>query len=598
MDSKNKILNQIFKILVPLRASYKDEIDKVTNDLLIGYDKSLEDFINKYYGNTNYSNEMVSLVVSLVNANLIPSTYLEEVSKKVQTNISLSPIYKQTSVRPINVKIINFNKIKNNILNKKPLDPTRFPISIITDKKEVSEPHMEITQTNPNLAPVEITPDENTKPDIILPQEDMNMELPDFNKMAIETPNVPAVDTIVPKIEPDFEIPPIMINQEPQVTPIALESQNVMSKDDIINSLKEPEETHQEEVVNPDLKHTTQLGQLLQFPINSQTNAVEPQVTLPEVTPSPAPITPEPVTPPVNVPTPDFSNVVSQVPTYQEEVHEPEPTTYQEPVTNVSTPDFSNVVSQVPTYQEEITKPEPTTYQEPVTNVPTPDFSNVINQVPTYQEEITKPEPVTYQEPVTNVSTPDFSNVINQVPTYQEETHEPEPITYQEPITLDLPAPDTTYKVAETPKEEPENNYSKEELTEEIAAKVREEVKKQVTEQITKELAEQIRLEEKNNIVRIQNNYMNNASAFIQNLNSQSEEEIYMSLRYLNDLKYMSHCITHLNLDTLERFYRFIEDKLNSPQSEFMDGFIEKRIREKLPPNLIEQIDEGMKKVA
>ena len=135
MDSRNQILNQIFKILVPLRTSYKEEIDKITNDLLIGDDKSLEDFINKYYGNTNYSNEMVSLVVSLVNANLIPNSYLEEVNKKVQTNET--PSYKQASVRPLNVKIINFNKIKDNILNKKTLDPTRFPISFITDEKKL-----------------------------------------------------------------------------------------------------------------------------------------------------------------------------------------------------------------------------------------------------------------------------------------------------------------------------------------------------------------------------------------------------------------------------------------------------------------------------
>ncbi len=653
MDSRNKIIDQIFKILAPLRATYKNEVEKVSNDLLIGYTQSLDDFINKYYGNSSYSPELVSLIVNLVNQGIIPATYLDEVNKKNVQNAPHEITYKQVSVKPLNVKIITFNKIQAHKDLAK-LDKTKYPVSLFEEKKEEQEDiPIELIHTNPNLAPVEISPDEDTLPDIVLPKEDFNMEMPEIGKvpMPIETQIAPEqpVNVQLPDINP---APAINPSPELNITPPTLEAQPIMSKEDIFNSINNqdndqfnikdylntpvaPTVNNESETENPDLKNTSQFGQILQFPLNNQAVPAQ-QVALetaPQVAPQMTNVVPMPNVQPI------AENQVA-MPAPTPEVQMPTQTTYQ-PISQYIEPAVqpiaeNQVAIEAPT--PEVQMPTQTTYQttsqyiepaiQPIAEnqvaieAPTPEVqmptqttyqttSQYIEPAvqPIAENQVAMPAPT----PETQIPTPIAMPEIEMPqPVYYQETNYEEPIptpTYQEPISVDLPTPEPeyttppipqpeTYMVAETPKQEAESSsYSKEQLREEIVAEVREEVKKQVTKEIT----EKIRLEEKNNIVKIQNDYMNNATAFIQGLNEKSEEEIYMSLRYLNDLKYMSHCIAHLNINTLERFYKFIENKINSPQSEFMDGFIEKRIRENLPSDLLEAFDEQereLKKVA
>ncbi len=579
MDTKNKLIDQIFKLLAPLRSLYKDEVEKVTNDLLIGYTKSLDDFINKYFSNTNYSQELVSLIMTLVNQGVIPSTYLDEINKKVEVS------YKQQSVRPLNVKIITFNNIQKN-KNLTKLDLTKFPVSLVEDKEDSQ---VEVKVTNPNLTPLEITPDENTKPDIVLPT-DTNSELPQFEIKGDAPLKENPIDFTIPDTTPPLDIPAIQVTPEPNVMP-TLETQTVMSKDDIFNSLKEDTENvpDSEENVNPDLKNTSQFGQLLQFPLNNQTPSQEPVSINQEL--------PQEVQP--------VSQDIYQTPTYQEPVNinqelpqEVQPinqdiyqTPSQEPVNiNQELPQEVQTVNQdiyqTPTYQEPVNinqelPQEVQPVSQDIYQTPSQEPVNINQELPQEVQPVSQDiyqtpsqEPVNINQELPQEVQP-VSQDIYQAPTYQEPVN----------INQELPQEEVPIKIPT----EVTHEETKEELNEEITAKIREEVKKQV---------EQIRLEEKNNIVRIQNDYMNNANAFIQSLNEKSEEEIYMSLRYLNDLKYMSHCIAHLNMNTLERFYRYIEDKIHSPQSEFMDGFIEKRIRENLPMSLIEEINQESKKIA
>ena len=79
---KNKIIEEIIKQLKDLKTIYKDEIDIIINDLSNNNKQSLNEFINKYYKDTEISNEMKLFVKSLVEKEIIPISYLEKIEEK------------------------------------------------------------------------------------------------------------------------------------------------------------------------------------------------------------------------------------------------------------------------------------------------------------------------------------------------------------------------------------------------------------------------------------------------------------------------------------------------------------------------------------
>lgn len=79
---KTKIIEEIINQLKDLKTIYNDEIDIIINDLLNNNKKSLNEFINKYYKDTEISNEMKLFVKSLVEKEIIPMSYLEKIHEK------------------------------------------------------------------------------------------------------------------------------------------------------------------------------------------------------------------------------------------------------------------------------------------------------------------------------------------------------------------------------------------------------------------------------------------------------------------------------------------------------------------------------------
>ena len=259
---KNQVIDQIFKLLAPLRSIYKEEVDKVTNDLLNNDTKSFEEFINKYYKDVDNSLEFFNLIKTLVDNNLIASSFLEDVKVQSVNN----SVIKQVSIRPLNVKTATFEKIKKADLGK--LDKTLFPIISLNKIKEdeVKENETIINNDIPTITPVEIEPDYNTKPDIKLPFDETDNEIPDFNtynQVETGTDNT-NIDFTIPDIAPITEIPPIQIP-----------TQEVITKEDIFKSIENNDVDEEKE--DPNIKNTTQLGQILQFPLKDNSQVVEPE---------------------------------------------------------------------------------------------------------------------------------------------------------------------------------------------------------------------------------------------------------------------------------------------------------------------------------
>ncbi len=634
---RNQIIDQIFKLLAPLRSLYKEEIDKVTNDLLNNNTKSLEEFISKYYNNVANTKEFADLVTSLVNSNLIDSSFLEQI-------ISPKESIKQTSVRPLNVRIETLNSIKKNRDLSK-LDLTKFPVSLmekqeIVENNEITNKEV-VTKVQEEVTPVEIEPDYNTIPDIHLPfDSDTESEIPDFNTYNKELNDGTTFD--LPNTNNNLEIPAIEISKPKD---LEVQTPDIISKEEIFESIKPEdnqkpiEEKAQDTTIEDNLKNTTQFGQILQFPYENaiptpseipsfpvetnqdminqnatpaiNTNPVEPVVTTPvevpkedislpntdimnqDATPN---VMPDFATNHVEPEVPHQDNYVNIEPTYQENINLD--TMNNQDTTPDIMPTTDPVEPELP-IQTEFSKEETSLPSQDITPNIMPDFvtNHIEPEVPP-QDNYVSIEP-TYQENI-NLDTMNQDNTLEVMPNFE--------INQEEPELPSIPLPDDMIKneVSPTPqkseeelRQEIENKVReavREELKQEISEltnKTKEELKQEISEMATKtkeevkqELTEKIRQEEKNNILRIQNDYMNNANEFINSLNNKDEEEIYTSLRLLNDLRYMSHCIAHLSPETLERFYLYIERKLNSPEKEFMDTIIEKRIKEILPPNI------------
>ena len=472
MDNlKNQLIEQIFKILAPLRAFYKDEVNQITNDLLNNDTKSFINFVKKYYDNVSNTKYFSDLVTSLVNNGLISDSFLNEI--KVNNSI------KEISVRPLNVKITTLDLIKQNKDLSK-LDKTKFPVSLMSEPEDIVANDTNIdtninVDTNSNTT-LEIEPDYNIESDYSLPiNVDNNEEMPNFSTNYFDnqddnTINIPAI-----------EIPHDNINNENNLE-INLENQDIFSKDDLYKNIEVNEETYE----NPSLKNTTQFGQLLSFPLKTEQ---------------------------------EIPNINNNIPVMENN--------------NFSTP------------------------------------SKDENEI---REEIAEE----VRDSVRSEIKEELRDEVRD--SVKEELRD---------------------EVKEEVKEEVRNevrdsvkNEVKEEVKEEVRASVRSEVKAEVEQELRNQVLARVREETKQNILKLQNDYMNNASEFIKNLDTKSADEIYTSLRFLNDLRYMSHCIMHLSPNTLARLYSYIETKLNSDSKEFMDTIIEKRIKEIIPPNLSFQIDD------
>ena len=115
-NSINILINKIISILSPLRQSYPDEINEVTNDLINYKFDSLNKFLATYYKDINYSSEIKEFVTSLVNSGLLDASYLERIQDN--KNYEFIP-FKESSIlkvatKPLNVKEFVLNSIKNN----------------------------------------------------------------------------------------------------------------------------------------------------------------------------------------------------------------------------------------------------------------------------------------------------------------------------------------------------------------------------------------------------------------------------------------------------------------------------------------------------
>ena len=123
MNFKAKIINEILHFITPLRDSYKEEVDVISNDLLNNDYKSLESFVDKYFKNIFYSNEIKVLITLLVEKKILPDTYLELIKKNFKDYLSFTKINLSSKIsiiesKPLNIKIDKLNIIKE-IINKK-----------------------------------------------------------------------------------------------------------------------------------------------------------------------------------------------------------------------------------------------------------------------------------------------------------------------------------------------------------------------------------------------------------------------------------------------------------------------------------------------
>ena len=87
----------------------------------------------------------------------------------------------------------------------------------------------------------------------------------------------------------------------------------------------------------------------------------------------------------------------------------------------------------------------------------------------------------------------------------------------------------------------------------------------------------------KKSIINAQLNYLNNAPAFILNLEKKEAVDIYKALINLSNVSYIHHCISKLSSNTLDRLLQFMEERLKNTPSQ-IDLFIEKAIKLHLNP--------------
>ncbi len=131
---KEDIINQLFKLLLPLRNAYKEEIDNITNDLIMNNFESLDSFVKKHYQNTSYNNAIIDLTKNLVNNHTLPDSYLKLLEDNTSyfifddnhfanliikanpiSEVINSKIPFMAFAKPINVRLTTLAKIKTKL---------------------------------------------------------------------------------------------------------------------------------------------------------------------------------------------------------------------------------------------------------------------------------------------------------------------------------------------------------------------------------------------------------------------------------------------------------------------------------------------------
>lgn len=83
-------------------------------------------------------------------------------------------------------------------------------------------------------------------------------------------------------------------------------------------------------------------------------------------------------------------------------------------------------------------------------------------------------------------------------------------------------------------------------------------------------------------ILNTQLDYLNNATSFIEELESKNEIELYQKLLSLNDIRYIQHSISKLSTDTLQRLLNYVNTLLEENNHNSINIFIEEAIKKNL----------------
>ena len=143
-NSMDILINRIISLLQEFRTSYPEHINAITNDLINYKFDSLNDFLDIYCKNINYSSDIKELVIYAVENKLLDESYLEKI--KDNKPFEFIPL-KETSIlkinsRPLNVKENVLNNIENNA-------PTPDYIHINQEYMEIKFDNDELkTETN------------------------------------------------------------------------------------------------------------------------------------------------------------------------------------------------------------------------------------------------------------------------------------------------------------------------------------------------------------------------------------------------------------------------------------------------------------------
>ncbi len=619
---KTVIINQIKNFLTSIYSLYQDEITGILNDIENNNFESFHVFVEKYYHDVFYSDDLKIFVSDLVSKNLIANTFLEQVglNEPIFNAASIPPII-EISSRPIKVLPNTINGI-NNSSQLNPLSKT-LPAEIIylqNVSNEVS-PEINVQET------VEITPTSSEEIVAEVPIDAPSNEVP-FTEAPVDvqseevipidsTPSVPVYPEVIPNemvddaIAPSIEVNQESINNQEYVTPfeqvpfmetpVNVQSEEVIPIDSTPSVPVYPEvtpsemvdatpsiEVNQENVSNQE--YATPFDQIpfTEAPVNVQSDEVIPV----ENTPS-APLYSE-VTPEVVEVTPQISN------DNYTEIEVPETPLNNNVNDNIEVP-FANqtgmfvpekeekveetpIETETPTPLNNINETEVEEEKKPVVNEPVIGFSEV--QV----DELPKLETPLNESVIENEDTPP----VMPIPIYtSNETPMEETNLKEEPTTPIYSPPTETSPLLKSI-----DIDAKPELpVYDAEAEERREQERREREQKEKEEIERNAKEEyKRTIIESQLHYLENASSYIQNLEDETPEEIYNSLLILNDIRYIYHCISKLSLETLNKLLPYIEENIKENKKNAINIFIDEAIKRTLhsrPNDELEDSHEG-----
>ena len=165
---KDRIIDEIISRLIPLRTLYKEEIDTITNDLINDKFQSLYAFIDKYYQDEFFS-EYFQIYLETLNKNKqIATDILKGINLENQKNNSLEtpkpsnlnlPNYIQETtldfnnlaligVRPINLKIKNWLRLKENLKDENGTFTNQEIPSELPKKEEMEDEYLSLEETD------------------------------------------------------------------------------------------------------------------------------------------------------------------------------------------------------------------------------------------------------------------------------------------------------------------------------------------------------------------------------------------------------------------------------------------------------------------